>query len=50
VRRLLDEVGHPVTRLSRTAIGPIRLGSLAPGSVRELTRDELGTLLDAVGL
>jgi 23S rRNA pseudouridine2605 synthase len=50
VRRLLGEVGHPVTRLSRTAIGPIRLGSLAPGSVRELTRDELGTLLDAVGL
>lgn len=50
VRRLLAEVGHPVTRLSRTAIGPIRLGTLAPGSVRELTRDELGTLLDSVGL
>jgi 23S rRNA pseudouridine2605 synthase len=50
VRRLLDEVGHPVTRLSRTAIGPIRLGTLASGSVRELSREELGTLLDAVGL
>ncbi|MBA3311228.1 MAG: rRNA pseudouridine synthase [Nocardioidaceae bacterium] len=50
VRRLLAEVGHPVLRLSRTAIGPIGLGHLASGSVRDLTADELGTLLDAVGL
>jgi 23S rRNA pseudouridine2605 synthase len=50
VRRLLAEVGHPVLRLSRTAIGPIRLGSLPPGQVRELTSDELGTLLDDLGL
>ena len=28
VRRLLAEVGHPVTRLVRTSIGPIRLGRL----------------------
>ncbi|MGI8577139.1 MAG: pseudouridine synthase [Nocardioidaceae bacterium] len=47
VRRLLAHVGHPVLRLSRTAIGPIRLGTLKPGEVRELTSDELGTLLDA---
>ncbi len=50
VRRLLDAVGHPVLRLSRTAIGPIRLGGLGSGQVRELTRGELGTLLDALGL
>jgi 23S rRNA pseudouridine2605 synthase len=50
VRRMLDHVGHPVIRLSRTAIGPIRLGDLRSGSVRELTSDELGILLDAVGL
>ena len=50
VRRLLAEVGHPVLRLSRTAIGPVRLGDLRSGQVRELTRHELGTLLDAVGL
>lgn len=50
VRRLLETVGHPVRRLSRTAIGPIVLGDLAVGRVRELTADELGTLLDAVGL
>jgi len=50
VRRLLDTVGHPVLRLSRTAIGPIRLGDLMAGDVRDLTGDELGTMLDAVGL
>ncbi len=50
VRRLFDAVGHPVRRLSRTAIGPIRLGSLTVGEHRELTREELGALLDAVGM
>lgn len=50
VRRMMDSVGHPVDRLSRIAIGPIRLGQLRPGETRELTREELGSLLDAVGL
>jgi 23S rRNA pseudouridine2605 synthase len=46
VRRLLAAVGHPVNRLVRTAIGPVRLGGLPPGSMRPLTQKELGTLLD----
>jgi 23S rRNA pseudouridine2605 synthase len=50
VRRLLDEVGHPVRQLSRTAIGPVVLGRLGVGEMRELTNDELGALLDAVRL
>ena len=50
VRRLLDEVGHPVRRLTRTAIGPVVLRGLQPGALRELTGDELGTLLDAAKL
>ncbi len=50
VRRLLDEVGHPVLRLCRTAIGPVRLDTLAPGQVRPLRPDELGPLLDLLGL
>ena len=50
VRRLLDQVGHPVTRLTRTAIGPVRTGTLKRGSLRELTDDEVGSLLDAAGL
>jgi 23S rRNA pseudouridine2605 synthase len=50
VRRLLDQVGHPVRQLSRTKFGPIELGTLATGTTRELSDDELGELLDLVGL
>ena len=50
VRRLLDEVGHPVTQLTRTAIGPVLLRGLKVGQLRDLTLDELGTLLDAAKL
>jgi len=50
VRRLLDHVGHPVRRLTRTVIGPLQLGSLKEGELRELTVDELGAVMDAAGL
>ena len=50
VRRMMDSVGHPVDRLARTGIGPVRLGQLAIGTTRELTREELGRLLDLVGM
>jgi len=50
VRRLLEEVGHPVQRLTRTAIGPVRLTGMRRGEIRDLTREELGTLLDAASL
>lgn len=49
VRRTMEAVGHPVRRLSRTGIGPVRLGSLKVGDLRDLTRDELGGLLDLIG-
>jgi len=48
VRRLLAEVGHPVQRLVRTAIGPVRLGGLRAGGIRELSRQELASLYRAV--
>ena len=50
VRRLLDQVGHPVRKLSRTQLGPVKLGSLKPGELRDLTLDELGELLEAAQL
>jgi 23S rRNA pseudouridine2605 synthase len=50
VRRLLASAGHPVQRLCRSAVGPVGLGQLPPGQTRPLTREELGALLDAVGL
>lgn len=50
VRRLLEQVGHPVTRLTRTQIGPVTLGNLPPGEMRELSLDELGELMDRAHL
>ncbi|MGO4958128.1 pseudouridine synthase [Luteococcus sp. Sow4_B9] len=50
VRRMMDSIAHPVRKLSRTAIGPVRLGQLPIGEARELTRDELGALLDLVDM
>jgi 23S rRNA pseudouridine2605 synthase len=46
VRRTMEAVGHPVRRLSRIGIGPVRLGNLQAGEYRELTAEELGGLLD----
>jgi len=45
VRRMLAEVGHPVTELVRRSFGPLHLGSLKVGRTRELTKIELGQLL-----
>jgi len=50
VRRLLAEVGHPVRRLTRTRIGPVAMAGLRDGELRDLTLDELGSLLDAAEL
>jgi 23S rRNA pseudouridine2605 synthase len=50
VRRMLAAVGHPVERLVRTQIGPVALGSLRPGKLRPLTRDELSRLYTKLGL
>ncbi|GAB3496438.1 pseudouridine synthase [Amycolatopsis cihanbeyliensis] len=50
VRRLLAEVGHPVRKLVRTAVGEVQLGSAKPGTLRPLTRAEVGSLYRAVDL
>jgi 23S rRNA pseudouridine2605 synthase len=50
VRRLLDHVGYPVRRLTRTAIGPVQMRGLPVGELRELTLAELGELLDSAQL
>jgi 23S rRNA pseudouridine2605 synthase len=48
VRRMCEAVGHPVERLSRISIGPLRLGSLPMGETRELTPREILALRHAV--
>ena len=49
VRRLMEEVGHPVITLTRTQVGPIELGQTRTGRWRNLTRQEIGALYAAVG-
>ena len=50
VRRMLEAVGHPVTDLVRTRVGPIHLGQQRPGVIRAITGPELRSLYTAVGL
>jgi 23S rRNA pseudouridine2605 synthase len=50
VRRMFEAAGHPVRRLVRTAVGPLRLGELKPGRVRRLSPAEVRSLYRAVDL
>jgi 23S rRNA pseudouridine2605 synthase len=50
VRRMLDAVGLPVRRLIRVRVGPLRLGRLRAGDVRELDPGEVRALYRAAGL
>jgi 23S rRNA pseudouridine2605 synthase len=44
VRRMLEELGHPVIELERIALGPLRLKGLEPGEHRRLTPAEVERL------
>jgi 23S rRNA pseudouridine2605 synthase len=41
VKRLLEAVGHPVSKLRRVAIGPVTSRGLEPGEFRALTPEEI---------
>lgn len=49
VRRMCEQVGHPVRRLVRTRIGPVSDRRLAPGQWRPLRRREVRSLFEAAG-
>ena len=44
IRRMFQMLGHPVQRLRRVRIGPIELGSLAPGERRDLPAEDVERL------
>jgi len=48
VRRMFEELGYPVSRLVRTAIGPIKLGDLRSGRHRRLNAGEVAALFKLV--
>jgi len=50
IRRIFTELGHSVTRLTRLAMGPLKLGMLKPGEWRELSEREVAGLYLAAGM
>jgi 23S rRNA pseudouridine2605 synthase len=44
IRRILAQLGHKVMKLSRIAVGPIRLGDMPVGAVRKLSKEEIAAL------
>lgn len=48
VRRMLEAVGHPVVKLTRTKVGNIGIGKLKPGEWRFLSPEEVKGLLALV--
>ena len=49
VRRILEHLGLQVSRLIRTANGPINLAGLEPGQVAEISREELFRFRQSLG-
>ena len=49
VKRLLEAVGHPVSKLRRVAFGPVTTKGLDPGQFRALTPDEIAGLRKGEG-
>ena len=50
VRRMCASIGHPVRKLTRTRMGPIKLADLRPGQWRDLTAREIRLLQEAASL
>jgi 23S rRNA pseudouridine2605 synthase len=50
IKRLMEQVGHPVMKLKRIAFGPLRLEGLPRGTFRELTGREVIALKAEVDL
>jgi 23S rRNA pseudouridine2605 synthase len=44
VKRMFEQIGHPVIRLKRIQFGPLKLGTLPPGQTRYLTDKEANAL------
>jgi pseudouridine synthase len=50
IRKMFDEVGHPVLKLKRVAIGSLRDDTLRPGEYRILKTSEIRKLLEGTPL
>jgi 23S rRNA pseudouridine2605 synthase len=50
IKRIMDQMGHPVMKLKRIAFGPLRLEGMPRGTFREVTGRELAALKAEVDL
>ena len=50
LREMFFRIDHPVIKLKRVAMGPVKIGALKPGESRPLTAEEVGLLKRAAGL
>ena len=46
IRRMFEDIGHPVMRIRRIGIGPLNLGNLPPGGSRKMLAREVKALLE----
>ena len=50
IRRIFEELGHPVLQLIRTNFGPIAVGELKPGRFRHLNQVEIENLFNDLSI
>ncbi|WP_237202451.1 pseudouridine synthase [Rothia endophytica] len=50
IRRMFEQVGYPVEKLVRVEMGPLHIGSQKQGTVRNLSKVEIGKLLASVDM
>jgi len=50
LREMFFRIEHPVIKLKRTAIGPIRIGKMKAGEIRELKKEEVKELMSVCGI
>jgi pseudouridine synthase len=50
IRRMFEEIGARVVSLKRVRVGPVKMGHLPAGAIREIKGAELQALRQAVGL
>ena len=50
IKMVFKKLGYKVNKLKRLSSGPIKLGNMKPGEIRDFTMDELFNLLGKLGL
>ncbi len=49
IRRMCQTLGHPVLKIKRVSIGPIKLGAMKPGEIRRLPVEMVNKIIKTAG-